>query len=259
MIAALVNAGIAFDEPTWIEQARRAFGFITEAMTRDGRLGHSWREGRLLFPGLASDFAAMIRAALALHEATGEHGYLDWAQASQTAFDQHYANPETGGYFLTANDAEGLVVRPAATTDDATPNPNALAAQNLVRLASLSGNDAWRAQADRLFDGIIPIAAQNLFGHVALLNALDLRLRAADIVVTGREAEPLVAAALKIPFINRIVLRATSAQSLPAAHPAQAKIAAAPDAAAFVCIGETCSLPITQPEQIAETVSAIRN
>ena len=201
----------------------------------------------------------MIRAALALHEATGEHGYLDWAQASQTAFDQYYANPETGGYFLTANDAEGLVVRPAATTDDATPNPNALAAQNLVRLASLTGNDAWRAEADRLFDGIIPIAAQNLFGHVALLNALDLRLRAAQIVVTGGEAERLVAAALKIPFIDRIVLRAASAESLPAAHPAQAKIAAAPEAAAFVCVGETCSLPITQPEQIAETVSAIRN
>ncbi len=258
MIAALVNAGIAFDEPTWIELARRAFGFITEAMTRDGRLGHSWREGRLLFPGLASDFAAMIRAALALHEATGERAFLDWAQASQTAFDQHYAHPETGGYFLTADDAEGLVLRPAATTDDATPNANALAAQNLVRLASLTGNDAWRAQADRLFDGIIPIAAQNLFGHVALLNALDLRLRAAEIVVTGTEAERFAAAALKIPFIDRIVLRAASAQSLPAAHPAQAKIAAAPEAAAFVCVGETCSLPITQAEQIAETVSAMR-
>ncbi len=258
MIAALVNAGVAFDEPTWIELAGRAFRFIAEAMTRDGRLGHSWREGRLLFPGLASDFAAMIRAALALQEATGERAYLDWAQASQMAFEQHYANPETGGYFLTADDAEGLVVRPAAPTDDATPNANALAAQNLVRLAALTGNEAWRERADRLFDGIIPIAVQNLFGHVALLNALDLRLRAAEIVVTGSEVERFAAAALKIPFIDRIVLRAASAESLPAAHPAQAKIAAAPEAAAFVCVGETCSLPVTQPEQIAETVSAMR-
>ena len=258
MIAALVNAGIAFDEPTWIDMAARAFRFVAEMMTRDDRLGHSWRDERLLFPGLASDFAAMIRAALALHEATGERGFLDWAQASQAAFDRHYANPETGGYFLTADDAEGLVVRPAATTDDATPNANALAAQNLVRLAALTGNDAWRERADRLFEGIIPIAAQNLFGHVALLNALDLRLRAAEIVITGTQAERFAEAALKIPFVDRIVLRAASAQSLPAAHPAQAKIAAAPEAAAFVCVGETCSLPVTRPEQIAETVSAMR-
>jgi uncharacterized protein len=258
MIAALVNAGIAFDEPSWIEMAARAFRFIAEAMTRDGRLGHSWREERLLFPGLASDFAAMIRAALALYEATGERDYLDWAVASQGIFEQHYANSETGGYFLTADDAEGLVMRPAATIDDATPNPNALAAQNLLRLSVLTGDDAWRARADRLFDGLLPIAVQNLFGHVALLNALDLRLRAAEIVVTGADAAHFAAAALKIPFIDRIVLRAPSAESLPAAHPAQAKIAAAPEAAAFVCVGETCSLPVTQPEEIADMVSAMR-
>ena len=41
-------------------------------MTKGDRLGHSWRAGRLLYPGLASDFAQMIRAALALYEATGQ-------------------------------------------------------------------------------------------------------------------------------------------------------------------------------------------
>ena len=52
--------------------AVRAFDFIAGSMTQGDRLGHSWRAGKLLFPGLASDFAAMIRAALALYEATGE-------------------------------------------------------------------------------------------------------------------------------------------------------------------------------------------
>jgi len=258
MIAALVNAGIVFDEPHWIEMAARAFRFIAEHMTRGGRLGHSWRAGRLLFPGLAPDFAAMIRAALALHEATGECAFLDWAAASQAAFDRHYANPENGGYFLTADDAEGLVVRPSAITDDATPNANAIAAQNLVRLAAFTGDDAWREKADRLFDGLLPLAAHNLFGHVALLNALDLRLRAAQIVVTGREVKRFAAAALKLPFIDRIVVRAPLANALPASHPVRAKLAAAPETAAFVCVGEICSLPITRVDQIAETVKAMR-
>jgi uncharacterized protein YyaL (SSP411 family) len=259
MIAALVNAGIVFDERRWIEMAARAFGFIVQSMTRGNRLGHSWRAGRLVLPGLASDYAGMIRAALALHEATGEKAFLDWAVQSQTALDRHYTDPETGGYFLTADDAEGLVVRPAATTDDAVPNANSLAAQNLVRLAVLAGDDAWRERADRLFDGLSPVAAENVFGHVALLNALDLRLRAAEIVVTGREAGRFAAAALQLPFTERIVLRAASAQSLPPSHPAQAKIAAAPETAAFVCIGETCSLPVTQVDDIAKTVQTMRS
>jgi uncharacterized protein len=258
MIAALVNAGIVFDKPGWLEMAARAFRFIAETMAQAGRLGHSWRAGRLLFPGLASDFAAMIRAALALHEATGDRTFLDWALASQAHFDRHYADPESGGYFLTADDAEGLVVRPSATTDDATPNANALAVQNLVRLAAITGDDGWREKADRLFDGIIPTAAHNLFGHVALLNALDLRLRVAQIVVTGRDVDRFASAALKIPFTDRIVVRAAAADALPASHPLQAKLAAAPETAAFVCVGETCSLPVVQVDQIAETVAAMR-
>ena len=259
MIAALANAGVTFDEPDWIGMAERAFRFIAGEMTRGDRLGHSWRAGRLLLPGLASDYAAMIKAALALHEATGERHTLDRALAWQAAFDRHYRNPDNGGYFITADDAQGLVVRPDATSDDATPNPNAIHAHNLVRLALLAGDAQWRAAADRLIDGILPLAAQSLFGHIALLNAIDLRMRAAEIVVTGRESEGLAAAALRLPFIDRVVLRAPSADALPASHPAQAKIAAPAHAsAAFVCVGETCSLPVTDAAAIAETVAAMR-
>jgi uncharacterized protein YyaL (SSP411 family) len=259
MIAALVNAGIILDEPSWLAMARRAFDFIAQHMTQGERLGHSWRAGQVLYPGLASDFAAMIRAALALYEATGERALLEQALSWQQALDAHYADREARTYYLTADDAEGLVVRPHATADDATPNPNAVAAGNLVRLAAFTGDHHWRAKADRLIEGIVSAQAQNLFGHVALLNALDLRLRAAEIVVTGPDAEALVQAALKLPFLDRIVLRAPSAALLPAAHPAQDKLKATTGSAAFICVGERCSLPVSDAAQIAETVKAMRS
>jgi hypothetical protein len=258
MIAALVHAGVMFGEPSWLDRARRAFEFIASDMTKGDRLGHSWRAGRLLYPGLASDFAQMIRAALALFEATGQGAYLERALAWQRSFDAHYANPDNGGYFLTADDAEGLVVRPASTSDDATPNPNGIAAQNLVRLAALTGDMTWRDQADRLFDGVLAAASDHLFSHAALLNALDLRLNAAEIVVTGPDHQRFAEAALKLPHLNRIVLRAASASALPASHPAQAKLAASAESAAFVCVGERCSLPVHEPEKIAEAVAAMR-
>jgi len=260
MIAGLVHAGVAFGESAWVQMAARAFLFISGQLGKGDRLGHSWRAGRLLFPGLASDHANMIRAALALHEATGERDYLERALAWQAALDRHYPNPHNGGYFLTADDAEGLVVRPNATGDDATPNPNAIAAQNLVRLAAVTGRHAWRDRADRLFDGILPAAADNLFMHVALLNALDLRLRAVEIVIAGKgdRADALTAAALKLPFLDRIAIRAPAADALPPSHPAIDKLAAVSEPAAFVCVGETCSLPVIAPEQIAARVASMR-
>ena len=220
MIAALVNAAVILEEPSWLPLARRAFDFIAANMTRgdrqNSRLGHSWRDGKLLFPGLASDFAAMIRAALALFEATGERVLLDQALAWQRALDAHYADADSGGYYLTADDAGDLLLRPHSTADDATPNPNAVAAGNLVRLAALTGDHAWGEQADRLLEGILAAQSRNLFGHVALLNALDLRLRAAEIVCVGADAERFAQAALKLPYLTRIVLRAASPADLPA-------------------------------------------
>ena len=256
MIAALVNAGILFEEPGWIALAARAFDFIAREMTRGDRLGHSWREGKLTVPGLASDFAAMIRAALALFEATADRAYLDRALGWQYALDRHYCDPV--GYFLTADDAEGLVVRPASTYDEAVPNANAVAAQNLVRLAVLAGDDRWRDAADRLLDGVLPRASANLVAHAALLNAFDLRLRAIEIVVAGDKAENLAAAALELPFLDRVVLRAPSAGALTPSHPARATLAAARGPAAFVCVGERCSLPVSEPEKLAEAVAAMR-
>ena len=258
MIAALVNAGIILDEPSWIEMAKRAFDFIARHMTKEDRLGHSWRGGQLLFPGLASDFSNMIRAALALNEATGEPVYLEQALTWQRALDAHYADKETGGYYWSADDASDLLLRPHSTADDATPNPNSIAAQNLVRLAVLAGDDKWRDKADRLFDGILASVAGNLFGHVTLLNALDLRLRGAEIVIAGQGAEALTSAALKLPFVSRIVLRAPTAAALPVAHPAQEKLKAVTGATAFVCLGERCSLPVSEPEQIAAAVAAMQ-
>ncbi len=185
MIAALTNAGLIFGEPAWLDIAAKAFDFVARSMTKADRLGHSWREEQLKFPGLASDFAAMIRAALALYEATGREAYLEQALSWQRALDRDYADAKTGTYYLTAADAEGLVIRPASTSDDATPNHNAIAAQNLIRLAALSGDDQWREKADNLIGAIAPDAVENLYMHMALFNAVDLRLRVAEIVVTG--------------------------------------------------------------------------
>jgi uncharacterized protein YyaL (SSP411 family) len=258
MIAALANSSLIFGEPSWLEFASRAFDFVASAMTRGDRLGHSWRDGKLKFPGLASDFAAMIRAALALYEATEQQKYLEHALTWQRALDRDYINAELGIYYLTAADAEGLVIRPAATTDEATPNHNAVAAQNLIRLAVLAGDDGWRDKADRLIGAIAPQVSENLYMHMALLNAIDARLHAAEIVVTGEGegAEALIAVARQASPLNRILLHVPSAAALPEKHPARAKVAAASVPQAFICVGETCSLPVTNPAELIAAITA---
>jgi uncharacterized protein YyaL (SSP411 family) len=245
------------NEPDWVKRGEKAFAFIAANMTKSDRLGHSTRAGRLLFPGLSSDFAAMIRAAIALHQATGKQDYLDHARRWSAALEKHHYDSETHGYFLTADDAEGLIVRPALTRDDALPNPNGVQAQNLIRLALLTGDDSYRERADKLLEGLLPLAAESVFNHMTLLSALDLRLRHLEIVVAGKHAEEFAQAALKLSFLDRTLLRATSVDALPSQHPARAKLDSLKgESAAFVCQGEHCSLPVTKPARLAEAVTA---
>jgi hypothetical protein len=259
MIAALANAGATLAQPRWLAMAQQAFAFIERHMTRGDRLGHSWRGGKLLYPGLASDHAAMVKAALALHEATGTPEYLGRAFQWQKALDRHYIRKDTGGYYLTADDAEGLVVRPDSTIDEATPNPNGVAAQNLVRLAILTGDDIWRERADILFDGLLPTAAESMYLHASLINALDLRLRAIEIVAIGPQADRFAAIALKLPFLERVVVRAAKPEDLPPAHSGRTTLLSDGQTVALVCAGATCSLPVTDPQQLMAAVAAARS
>jgi uncharacterized protein YyaL (SSP411 family) len=256
MIAALAHATTAFAQPQWLEIAARAFDFIATTMTRDGRLGHSWREGRLLIPALASDYAAMTRGALALFEATGEQRFLQQAIDWQQSLDAHYADAEHGGYYLTADDAEGLIVRPHSTVDDAIPNHVGLIAQNLARLVVLTGDAHWRSQIDTLFAKLLPIAGENVFGHLSLLNALDLYLTGAEIVVVGEgdQANVLLNVARQLPHANCTVLHVPRADTLPTDHMARAKADAVQGVAAFVCRNQSCSLPVTEPQSLTDLV-----
>ena len=77
-IAAIAKASCVFERPDWLDVAIEAFHFVQSAMmTDDGRLLHSWREGRARHLAVLDDYAAMCRAALALHEATGAPSYLE--------------------------------------------------------------------------------------------------------------------------------------------------------------------------------------
>ena len=146
MILGLTLAARRLDRPDWLDLARRAHRFVATELARDDRLAHAWRDGRVVVPGLSSDLAPMARAAVVLHETTGEPGFLDDALRWMATLERHHVDP-AGGWFLTADDAEGLIVRPASAKDDATPNPNSVAIETLLRLAVATGEQHFAERA----------------------------------------------------------------------------------------------------------------
>ncbi|WP_395665267.1 thioredoxin domain-containing protein [Methylocella sp.] len=261
MIAALVNAGTLMGEPAWLGLAANAYQFVASTMTYEDaagarRLAHSWRAGVFVKPGLALDYAAMARAALSLYEARhlfdapAPRDYLADAQSFMRTLDSHHLSPETGLLAMAASDAGDVPLRLAPTADDAIPNAHPVYLSALLRLAGVSGEDAPQHRADALFAALAPSIRENIVGHAGVLNALDLRLRAREIVTAGPRRRPLYEAAMKTPFIDRIVMDVDRPEAVPAGHPAQAQQAAAGEAAAFVCQGGACAPPARDVESL---------
>jgi uncharacterized protein YyaL (SSP411 family) len=246
LIAALADAGFHLDRPEWIADAEQAYRFIRTAMLRDGRPGHSWRDDRLVFPGFATDVAGLARAALELHQVTGSDRYLADAVDLMAQLDRHYRAAHQG-YHLTADDAEGLITRPGAYLDEATPSADGIAAENLVRLWLLTGDDDYRGRADALFHAASGVIARNIFGTATLLSALDFRLTATLIVLIAPASssdQPLLDAVRRNWRESFVLLRATDRYDAPDTHPAAGKTAMDGKPTAYVCREGSCSLPV---------------
>ncbi|MBB4286354.1 thioredoxin domain-containing protein [Roseospira goensis] len=265
MIAALVRAGQAFDRPDWTDRAATAFRAVVDTMTwtdADGRvrLGHAWCRGRLQRAAVLDDYAHMTLAALALYEATGEGAYLAQARAWVDTAVALYHDAGAGGFFLTAHDADDLIVRSKTAVDNPTPSGNGALAVALARLHLITGEARYRALAEgtvRAFLGVLT----RIFPHSGtLLEALELLEAGIQVVLVGPAAaddtRALARAVTESPAEGLVVTRLAPEASLPPGHPAHGKTMVDGRPTAYVCRGPVCSAPVTDADALAAQLAA---
>jgi uncharacterized protein YyaL (SSP411 family) len=212
MIAALAKAGTALDEPSHVDAAGRAAAFMLGTMVGDdARLLHRYREGEAAIPGHLDDHAYLVWGLLELYEATFDAAYLSDAVALNRTMLDHFWDAEEGGLFLTADDAEELLVRQKETYDGAMPSGNSVAMLNLLRLSHLTGDPELARRASELGQAFSNDVGRLPSGFTQMMTALDLALGGGqEVVIVGEpEAEDTRAmvGALRAPFLpNKVVL-----------------------------------------------------
>jgi uncharacterized protein YyaL (SSP411 family) len=256
-VAALATAGMLLERADWLDIAIRTYRRVVALMSDGGRLAHSYRAGKRVLPGLATDYAATIKAALALFTATFDTRYIEDAERFAASLRDHHWDDANPGYFLSADDADALIVRPRSNVDEATPSGNALMGNNLIRLWHLTGNEAYRQDFDAMMDTSAGSIAENLFAAAGSLNALDMRLHAADIVIVrpaSADEGPMLDEIRRHWSPNLILSLHDKVTAFPDGHPAAGKEAVEGKVTAYICRGETCSMPVTEPAQISPLI-----
>jgi len=194
---------------------------------------------------MLDDNVQSAAAFLDANEATGHTAWLERTVEVMTYCAKVHAD-EAGGYFdiAAANGPAYLATRAKPVQDAPTPSPNGVAALVLARLWALTDKADWRERLDRHLAAFAGSAHELSLHGSTLLRAVDWAVHPVTrIEVAGPPGEGPACAmhlfALQTYRPRKVVVR---------------KIAERPTAT--VCIGTSCSLPVTTPEQLATLLEA---
>ncbi len=200
MIASFAFAGRVLEEPRYAQAAAKASDFILAHMMEGRRLVHRWREGEAGITATLEDYAFFIYGLLEAYEATFRDKYLAAAQELADEMIRLFSD-QAGGFYMTASDAESLIIRPKEVYDGALPSGNSVAALILLKLYALTKKEIYNSHAEALFGCFASSIAPAPYAYSFLLSALDWHLQGPlEITFQGSEGDPTVAKMLKVLY-----------------------------------------------------------
>ena len=263
MISAFARASRVLDDPTYLDDARRAADFLRQHLYRaaDGILLRSYREGPAAVEGFADDYAFLIQGLLDLYAAGFDPAHLAWAEQLQTKQDELFSDPQAGGYFSTSERDTSVLLRLKEDHDGAEPSASAVSAFNLARLAALTGRDELRARAEATVAafGAADNPARTAQTMPLMLAAVDFLARPLrEIVIAGERGAEDTRALLRVvnarftPDVVLLFADREMARRLPHLEGATTQDG---HATAYLCQNQTCSLPTTDPAELAHRLA----
>src|SRR5207253_7162563 len=178
MLAAFAEACIAFNR--YHDRVRHNAEFLLGRSDENGRVMRTER-----IPGLLEDYTGFAWGLLLAYEALHERRYLDAARRAMDQVLERFAD-ENGGFFDTPVDHEKLITRPKDLFDNATPSGNSVAADVLLRLATLFADERYARAATRALESAWPLLERYPSGFGFLLSVAEWRAgQPKEIAITG--------------------------------------------------------------------------
>lgn len=267
MIAALSMGARAFSAPGYATAAKSAARFTLENMKTEGGGVLHWHRG---FPvtdeGFLTDYAFLVWGLLELYETTFEEEFLFEAIRLNDIVISRFSDTR-GGFYLTSDTAERVLVRQKEFYDGAFPSGNSVTAHNLLRLWLITGDknllkiaeDAVRFASARIKD--VPSA------HLHLLSAVDFMLGPSyHIAIAGErfdsDTEALIDALYRSFVLNKVLLFMPSigdSKRLSDLSPSIKGLSqAGGKAAVYVCKSGACLPPVTTVAELLRILDATK-
>ncbi|MEC9309151.1 MAG: thioredoxin domain-containing protein [Chloroflexota bacterium] len=192
MLKTLAEAGATLKRQDYITAAKHNAMFIINNMHSASRLLRSYRAGQAKLLGYLEDYSFVADGLISLYEATFENQWMEEAIELVDDMIILFWNSELGGFYDTGHDHESLVVRPRDIFDNAQPCGGSVAADVLLRLSIVTGNEDYISKASTSMKGLHQLMARAPGGTAHWLSALDSYVNAPKeiaIIGTGNNIE----------------------------------------------------------------------
>jgi uncharacterized protein YyaL (SSP411 family) len=245
-IAALAEHGVLTGSPDSLAAAVGAAELLERVHWVDGRLRRASRDGVAgTHAGVLEDYGDLAEGLLALHQATADGRWLEFAGALLDVVADQFVDED--GWHDTAADAEALVHRPFDPADGPTPAGIAAAAGAAVTYSALAGSPRHRelgeaslATLARLVE-TAPRAAgwAAAVGEALLAGPLEVAISGS----AGPDRDALSAAARRSSSPGAVVV--TGEPDAPGVPLLAGRPLVGGRATAYVCRGFVCRAPVT--------------
>ncbi|XP_034426695.1 spermatogenesis-associated protein 20 [Hippoglossus hippoglossus] len=267
MLSAYARVGAVLGDKALLERAAQAGYFLKDHLwdaERQTILRTCYRgdqmEVQQISPpisGFLDDYAFIICGLLDLYEATLQTEWLQWAEELQLRQDTLFWDEVGGGFFCSDPSDSTVLLQLKEDQDGAEPSANSVSASNLLRLSHYTGRQEWLQRSQQLLTAFsdrltrVPIALPEM---VRSLMAQHYTLK--QIVICGqRDAQDTTSllAAVNSLFLPHKVLMLVDdddnflSQRLPVLSSMSQQGGVA---TAYVCRDFTCSLPVTDPQEL---------
>ncbi|MBS3794144.1 MAG: thioredoxin domain-containing protein [Candidatus Thorarchaeota archaeon] len=264
MIAAMAKAGRVLNNSKYLEAARKAADFILKEMRTEERgLYHRYRESEADIDAYSTDYAFLVWGLIELYESTFDPNYLSISKQLLTFLETHFWDDDNGGFYLSADFSEDLMVRQKPAFDGSLPSANSVAAYVFLRLARLLGNYELENVAEEILSAFGKQIETRPTSHTMMLVALEyLRGVSREVVLVGtRNSQDLQAmiSALQQEFLPSVSVLVKDDESISEKLASVAPFTEHFDsvnkqATAHVCIDQNCKLPTTNLDEMLSSV-----
>jgi uncharacterized protein YyaL (SSP411 family) len=254
-IKALAQAGLVFNNETYIQKAKIAMDFILNTMKKNNILYHRYKDGEIIVEGNLDDYAFTIYALLELYQIDFNQKYLKSAiQLIEKAIELFY-DKYSGGFYFTAEKNKDIPVRQKEVYDGAYPSGNSIMYNNLILLYKLTSDKKYKILAEETekeFYGEINLAP---YGHTMFLIGFMNMLFSKEIIFVGQRNlaieyrkkleniyQPFKIVGYKDEYLSQI-------SEFISSLPKENKIKA------YICENFTCKEPVSNINQVIQLIS----